>query len=82
MHHFRAALQLNAGSAAARRGLAEAEAQAEALRQQAESEAAAASMGSRPGLPRTPVPESEAASLLLTAEQMLAANPRLQAGSL
>lgn len=75
---FQQALQIDPACAAASRGLAEAERMGEQQRGQEAEERAAAAAGSRPGLSRGAVPEEEAAAQLYAAEQMLAANPRLQ----
>ena len=78
---FRRALELDAACAAASKGLAEAAAMAQRQRQQADEEAAAARAGSRPGLTREAVPEEDAVAQLYAAEQMLAAQPKLQVGA-
>ncbi|KAL4452009.1 hypothetical protein ABPG75_007671 [Micractinium tetrahymenae] len=76
---FNRALELEPGNATAKRGLEEAAGLAERQRAQKAEEAAAAAAGSRPGLSRGAVGEEEAVAQLYAAEQMLAANPRLQA---
>ena len=76
---FRRALELDAGCGAAARGLAEAGQLAAEAAEQAAAEVAAAQRGSRAGLTREAVPEEEAVAQLYAAEQMLAANSRLQA---
>lgn len=77
---FRAALAADASSTAAAKGLTEAAAMEAAQQRQADAEAEAAQRGARPGLPRGEVPEEQAVLQLHSAEQMLAANPRLQVG--
>lgn len=76
---FRRALELDGACAAAQRGLADAGALAREQQQQEAAERAEAQRGSRPGLTREAVPEEDAAAQLYAAEQMLAANPGLQA---
>lgn len=76
---FKRALELDPGNAAAARGVKEAGRLAEQQQVRQAEDAAAAAAGSRPGLSRGAVGEEEAAAQLYSAEQMLAANPRLQA---
>ncbi len=79
---FRRALELDGACAAASKALVEAAALTRRQWQQADEEAQAARAGSRPGLTREEMPEEEAVSQLYAAEQMLAAQPKLQVGIL
>ena len=77
--HFQRALDLDASSAPARGGLAQAVAALERQRQQHAAEQAAAAAAARPGVPRGDVTEGDAVQQLHSAAEMLAANPRLEA---
>ncbi len=76
---FKQVLELEPRNAAAARGVEEAARLAGQQRVQHGEDAAAAAAGSRPALSRGAVGEEDAVAQLLSAEQMLAANPRLQA---
>lgn len=80
-HSFQRALELDPSCAAAAKGLADAAQLAEELAAQLEAEAAAARGSRRAALPRGAVPEEEAVLQLLSAEQMLAAHPRMHSAA-
>ena len=75
---FKRALELDAVCGAAFKGLADVAGMAAAAAVQAAADLEAARKGSRAGLTRDVVPEEEAVAQLFSADQMLAANPKLQ----
>lgn len=72
-------LGIDGKNKAALKGLNEARAMGKQQREQEESDQLAATAGNRPAMPRTPVPRDNAVQQLLTATDMLEANPRLEA---
>lgn len=78
-HHFESVLQLDPTNAAAMKGLKQAQDLCQSNKNEEMANQAHADAGTRPALPRLAVSEEEAALQLYSAEQMLAANPRMEA---
>jgi tetratricopeptide (TPR) repeat protein len=72
-------LGVDGKNTAALKGWEEAKVMEKQQKQQAERDQQAATAGNRPAMPRTPVPRDDAVQQLLTATDMLEANPRLEA---